>query len=96
MEESDDLRSDEECVRNGNALSCPLVEDGTATICLGLDNGTAAAFTSGGSRPAKHVELGGGLPEREQCSSLEEWTMDEIVIRIGVTWIGLYRRLEDS
>ena len=35
-----------------------------------------------GRRPAKYVELGGGLPEREQCSSLEEWTMDEIVIRI--------------
>ena len=35
------LRRDEECVRNANAPSCPLLEEGMSATCVGLDNGTA-------------------------------------------------------
>ena len=30
-------RRDEECVRNANAPSCPLLEEGMSATCLGID-----------------------------------------------------------
>ena len=57
-------RRDEECVRNANAPSCPLLEEGMSATCLGIDRYTDRRHEDRhvvGSRPAKHLELGGGL-----------------------------------
>ena len=39
--------------------------------CIGLDNDTAEAVPIVGSRPAKYVELGGGLPVLEITGNAE-------------------------
>ena len=33
-------RRDEECVRNANAPSCPLLEEGMSATCIGIDRYT--------------------------------------------------------
>ena len=55
------------CTRcTGQVNSVKHREEGSCTrrtaTCIGLDNDTAEAVPIVGSRPAKYVELGGGLP----------------------------------
>ena len=56
---TDVRRRDEECVRNVNAPSCPLLEEGMSATCIGIDRYTDRRHemsTIVGSRQVKSVE----------------------------------------
>ena len=81
------LRRDEECVRNANAPSCPLLEEGMSATCIGIDRYTDRRHEdchNVGSRPAKHVELEVGV--LESASPLCHWHLDGSLQRSPHRW----------